>query len=185
MIIQATLNASGYTTICSQYPLNFSEAVGYTAWQITDVNSEGVITFEKVTGSVKGGTGLLLKGEAGATVNLASVNSTNMLSGNKLVGTIAPTNITEGQYFGLSGNTFVPVSAGNVPAGKALLPVSALPSEARLFTFVFKDEESTGVNAMMKGKEVNGQFVFNLNGQRVNQPAKGMYIMNGKKVVVK
>ena len=27
--------------------------------------------------------------------------------------------------------------------------------------------------------------VYNLNGQRVNQPTKGLYIVNGRKVVIK
>ena len=45
--------------------------------------------------------------------------------------------------------------------------------------------ETTGINAV-NGSElkVNGEY-YNLNGQRVANPTKGLYIVNGKKVVIK
>ena len=183
-----TLNASGYATYCSQYPLDFTNAEGYTAWQITSISDDKVITFEKVTGSVKGGTGLLLKGEADATVTLTSANSETELSGNKLVGTLAPTYISAGQYYGLSGKTFVKVKAGTVPAGKALLPanlVTESTGNVKAFTFVFNDL-TTGVNAVDNGQlTMDNGAIFDLSGRRLSKPAKGINIINGKKVVVK
>lgn len=150
--INVTLNGSGYATYCSLYPLDFTHAEGYTAWQITDI-SENVITFEKVAGPVKGGTGLLLKGEAGATVTLTSADSQTALNDNLLFGTLAPTYISAGKYYGLSGKTFVKVNAGTVPAGKALLPASLVTESAgvKAFTFVFNDL-TTGVNAVDNGQ---------------------------------
>lgn len=180
-------NTSGYATYCSQYPLDFTNAEGYTAWQITSISSDNVITFEKVTGSVKGGTGLLLKGEAGATVTLTSANSETALSGNKLIGTLAPTYISAGEYYGLSGKTFVKVNAGTVPAGKALLLASLVTESAgvKAFTFVFNDL-TTGVNAVDNGQwTMDNGAIFDLSGRRLSKPAKGINIINGKKVVVK
>lgn len=178
-----TLNASGYATYCSQYPLDFTGATGYSAWQITNVG-ESTITFEKVTGSVKGGTGLLLKGEASAELTLTYADSENTLASNKLVGTMAPTNISADQYLGLSGNTFVPVNAGNVPAGKALLPVAELPvPKAPMLTFIFEDE-TTGISEVESSKMTVDSY-YDLSGRKVAQPTKGLYIVNGKKVVIK
>ena len=185
--ITVTLNGYGYATYCSQYPLDFSKASGYSAWQITSVGTEGAITFEKVKGSVKGGTGLLLKGEDGATITLTSEDSETVLSGNHLVGTLAPLNVNADEYYGLSGNKFVKVSAGNVPAGKALLPVTSIPSSAHQLSFIFEDEgETTGISEVRGLKaDVRGEY-FNLNGQRVATPVKGnIYIVNGKKVMFK
>ena len=134
-----TLNAFGYATYCSEYPLDFSSASDYTAWQITDVIGS-IIAFEQVTGTVKGGTGLLLKGEANATVTLASTSSTNELTDNLLYGTLAPTNVTTDEYYGLSDNQFVKVNAGIVPAGVALLPASAVNGDdIQSLTFLFED----------------------------------------------
>ena len=190
-----TFNSSGYTTLCSQYPLDFSDyaTADYSAWEVTDVDSStGVITFSQITGSVKGGTAILLMGEAGETVTLTSTDSENTLSTNKLVGTLAPTYIAADEYYGLSGNEFVKVNAGTVPAGKALLPVDAL--DVKAFSLEFynatgivemsnrpalaeKDGASNGENETMRSE------VFDLSGRRVMKPTKGLYIVNGKKIV--
>lgn len=59
---------------------------------------------------------------------------------------------------------------------------------AKLLTFGFGDGETTGVDAPFADISTNNTKVYNLNGQRVDnmlgvQP--GIYIVNGKKVVVK
>jgi hypothetical protein len=43
--------------------------------------------------------------------------------------------------------------------------------------------EATGIEAV-KTTKANGEY-YNLAGQRVAQPTKGLYIVNGKKVVIK
>jgi hypothetical protein len=46
-------------------------------------------------------------------------------------------------------------------------------------------DDETGVNEVRGQKEeVRGDF-YNLAGQRVAQPTKGLYIQNGKKIVIK
>ncbi len=45
----------------------------------------------------------------------------------------------------------------------------------------------TGIGATLndKGKMTNDKGIFNLSGQRIAQPTKGLYIVNGKKVIIK
>ena len=46
--------------------------------------------------------------------------------------------------------------------------------------------EPTGIETVANSQEVNANSkFFNLAGQRVAQPTKGLYIVNGKKVLVK
>ena len=181
--LSVKLNASGFATYCSQYPLDFTSTEGYTAWQITNVSGE-TITFGQITGKVKGGTGILLMGEAGATVTLTSADSEETLGSNKLEGTLAPTYVSADQYYGLKGNEFVPVTAGTVPAGKALLPASEVPASVRGLSFVF--DNADGIVEMRKGEnETMRSEVFDLSGRRVVKPTKGLYIVNGKKIMVK
>ena len=179
------LNASGYATYCSEYPLDFSDyaTADYSAWQITAVTST-TITFSQITGAIKGGQGILLKGNANATITLTSADGSTVLGDNKLEGTLAPKNIAANTYYGLSGNKFVKVGAGNVPAGKALLPASAIPASARELTFLFEDDQTTGISLTPALSEGEGA-VYNLQGQRVNANHKGLVIKNGKKVFVK
>lgn len=52
----------------------------------------------------------------------------------------------------------------------------------------FIDDETTGIkSASLNDKEqmINDKFIYNLQGQRVNKVQKGLYIKNGKKVIVK
>lgn len=185
--ITQKLNAYGYATFCSQYPLDFSdwETAGYSAWQITDID-ESAITFSQIKGKIKGGQGILLKGTASTTVTITSDDSDTELSDNLLEGTLAPTVVVANEYFGLSGNKFLRVNAGTVPAGKALLPASVVPDEARELTFLFLDDEVTGIRTIDNGKmAMDKNAVYDLSGRRVQNPKHGLYIVNGKKVIIK
>lgn len=181
--ITAKFNSYGYASFCSEYPLDFTNATDFSAWKITNISGE-TITFAKVTGSVKGGTGLLLMGEAGATVTIPSINSTNELNDNLLYGAMVPTYAEANQYYGLKGKSFVPVAASTVPAGKALLPANIISGEeAKTFTFVFEDDED-GINDLNVDVNANNE-IYNLAGQRLSKMQKGINIVNGKKILVK
>ncbi len=47
----------------------------------------------------------------------------------------------------------------------------------------FNDDVTTGINAVENAETVKA--VYNLAGQRVAQPTRGLYIVNGKKIVIK
>ena len=181
-IFSVKLNGSGYATYCSEYPIDFSGASDYSAWQITDINSSNEITFKQVTGSVKGGTGLLLKGTPNAIISLTSANSTNTLGDNLLEGTLAPTYVADGTYYGLSGNSFKSINAGNVKAGKAILDAGWVTSSVKVFTFIFEDD-ATGIRTVETVSAEEAAQIFNLAGQRINKMQKGINIVNGKKVL--
>ena len=80
-------------------------------------------------------------------------------------------------------NLYWPQSGASLGACRAYFKLSDGASASE-FVLNFGDE-TTGINAV-NGSElkVNGEY-YNLAGQRVAQPTKGMYIVNGKKVVVK
>jgi uncharacterized repeat protein (TIGR02543 family) len=178
------LNASGYATFASKHALDFSDDSKFSAWQISDVTSSA-ITFSQIQGAVAASTGVLLKGTASSTISIPVVDSGDDISAtNKLEGITTATVVSADTYYGLSGNKFVKVGAGTVKAGKALLPASEIPSTARDLTFVFEDE-ATGIENAVKSVETKDNNCYNLAGQRVAQPSKGLYIMNGKKVVIK
>lgn len=61
------------------------------------------------------------------------------------------------------------------------LPMSA--PEARELTFTV-DGETTGISEVKARNNADGN-IYNLNGQRVKNAKKGVYIMNGKTVIVK
>ena len=183
-----TLNSKGYATFATTTALDFLdfEDASFSAWQITAANSStGEITFSQIKEQVAAGTGVFLKGTTGATVNLNVLPAGgNTLTSNKLVGITSATAVAADTYYGLSGNKFVPVNAGTVPAGKALLPASEV-SSAREYTFVFEGDETTGVKTIDNGQlTIDNGTVYDLQGRKVTKPVKGgLYIVNGKKVI--
>ena len=68
-----------------------------------------------------------------------------------------------------------------IPARKAYL---VSPVGANFLSFSF-DGDATGIEKVENAAVNANGTMFNLAGQRVAQPTKGLYIVNGKKVVVK
>ena len=183
-LVKATLNAAGYATFASAYPVDFSDDSEFSAWQITGINGNA-ITFSQITGTVAAGTGVLLKGTASSTINIpVAASGTDISATNKLTGITTATEVTADEYYGLKGNKFVQVNAGTVKAGKALLPASAITNAARELTFVFEGE-TTGIRGIENSELRNENSFFDLQGRKIAQPKKGLYIMNGKKVIMK
>lgn len=176
------LNSSGYATYAGLTPIDYSDDSKFSAWAITSI-SDDAITFSQITGSVPAGTGVLLKGAAGQAVEPVVAASGTALATNLLVGTTTPTAVTAGAVYGLSGNTFVKSSVdGTIPAGKAYILASSIPSTVKSLNFIFDD--ATGISTLER-VVLDNEAWYDLQGRRVAQPTKGIYIHNGKKVFVK
>ena len=80
---------------------------------------------------------------------------------------------------------FYKVAKGqSVPAGKAYLVITD-PQARDVIGFGFDDDEPTAIEQIESSKmsvKADNQY-YNLAGQRVAQPTKGIYIVNGKKVI--
>ena len=136
---------------------------------------------------VKSGQGVVLKKTASGSITMTptSSNSSDDYSGNSLVGTM--TNITNPgnayvlNYKAATGAGFYKLSAsGTIGANKAYLVSGAGAPE--FFGF---DGNTTSINEVRgKMEDVSGEY-YDLQGRRVSQPTKGLYIVNGKKVVIK
>ena len=197
---KTTLDNSGYATLASAYPLNVASASmtastgSATAYKAAIDGT--VAKFTELNQTIPANTGILLKGDAGATVTIPVVASGTAVDGNAfLVNTTGATFDAEASYYyfamkknaaTLTFNAFAPGTLA-FPANKAYLKVatSNFSGGAPALTFDFGEGETTGINAV-KGAEfkVNGEY-YNLAGQRVAQPTKGLYIVNGRKVVIK
>ena len=174
--VQKSISAAGYATYCSSYDLSFV-GTGVTAY-IAEVSGDDV-TFTEVT-EAKANTGLLLKA-AGGTYSLPIQASTSTAT-SALVGVLADTEVAAGSFVLLNTNGKVGFyktkNAFTVGAKTAYLPAS---TSAR--SFISLDGETTGISNV--NVNANDNRVYDMQGRRVQQPTKGLYIINGKKVVVK
>ena len=184
--VYTTIGSKGWSTFSNaDYALNFSGIAGLTAYQITDQNTK-VITKSAVT-SVPANTGLLLNGTAGTTYTIPVVASASALSSNKLVaGNGSAISMTSGHtYYVLTyedGDAQFKklTSAVAIPAGKAYLH---FPSAIEARSLDVDGDGTTGIQNLKVGKEDN--VYYDLQGRHVLYPKKGLYIVNGKKVIMK
>lgn len=188
--VDVKLASSGYASFCSPLPLDLTPTEDYAAWAVTATNNTEV-TFTKIQGAVPAATPFILYGEGmgGQTITLpVATGVTTAVAGNMLVGTLEETSVTtvSGEYtnFGLGNGAFAKLNDGTIPANKAYLPIltTNVPAAARL-TIVFDEGMATGIANI--NRESTDNRYFNLNGQQVKTPQKGMYIVNGKKVIIK
>ena len=103
------------------------------------------------------------------------------------VGTYSSTTVPEGSYY-FKSNKLYQRSAGHTTTMKPfrayLTYTGGTPAPALNFVI---DGDVTGIAHISADGQMNLEegAVYNLNGQRVAQPAKGLYIVNGRKVVIK
>ncbi len=101
--------------------------------------------------------------------------------------TFTDEDMEEADYYLLSnGHQFVKVmGAGTLGAGKCWIELPHSMGNARSLNIVFEDGETTGVTEAWKQSDEKPASVYDLQGRRISQPTRGLYIINGKKVVVK
>lgn len=171
-----------YTTLTSAYALDFTGLAGLEAYIATSV-ADGKVQLTQVN-KVPANTGLVLKATSpGDAVNVPVFDGTGAddVDDNKMAGSATETTaIAANAGYILKDGVFHPASAGTLAAGKAYLAIAA---SAPVLNLDFGG--TTGIDEVRgKMEEVRGEY-YNLAGQRVAQPTKGLYIVNGKKVILK
>ncbi len=187
--VPANVSDAGFATFCSREALDFSNS-GIEAY-IATVDGETINFTQK--NQIPAGEGLLLRSTNGAvSVNVPVLGPNDQADdvvGNALVGvlekiaSLSSTDPNNGANYilnnGKNGLGFYKANGQKVAAGKAYLHVSG--NSAR--TFIGFGGE-TGISTV-ENTVAKENAIFNLSGQRVMQPTKGLYIVNGKKVVLK
>ena len=145
------------------------------------------LTTDKI---VNAGKPVILKSTASPIVmTLTSTVSGNDFSSNSLEGvsaaagkTAADPSTTFVLNNGTQGVGFYRLATGKtLGVGKAYLTYSgALAPE-----FLGFGNETTAISTIEKMRNVENETFYDLQGRRVAQPTKGLYIVNGKKVVIK
>jgi hypothetical protein len=146
-----------------------------TAYIVTGVSSN-TVTLKKVS-FVQAGIPVLLESTPGTT-NVADPAET--FTGNLLKYATA-TVTTDGSQYVLYSDEFV--KATGTITGNVYLDLTGLPSPARAFTIC---TENTTAIETIDNSELTDDNWYDMQGRKINKPTKtGIYIKDGKKVVVK
>jgi hypothetical protein len=183
-----TITTAEYATFSSEYALDFSET-GITVYTAEDKGT--FVDLNEVTsGQVPANTPVVLhKADAdGTAINVPVIASAEDIEGTNDLRVSTGTDV-DYMYVLANKNNGVGfykwAGTTDLSAGKVYLQGTA-SNGAREF-LGFSEGEATGISATLNdnGEMTNDKVIFNLSGQRVAQPAKGLYIVNGKKVIVK
>ena len=144
---------------------------------------------------VPAGTGLFLKGEPGVKYNIPKTTSqsyyVNMFKPNLTAGPVAQTEGSMSNFLLAKPGAYfmfcAPTTDATLGANRAYLqvPTSFISNNAREVKIVFEDDNATGISDA-SGLSGTDKF-YDLQGRLVydGQLKKGLYIVNGKKVVIK
>lgn len=202
-----TIGTTGYTTYYLENE-NFLVPAGCTAYIITGVTPSSSITAPdqaQVKAFTAGKiipkqTGFILQGPANSTVlyQAAVAGTEEDVTGNLLVGTAIE------REFSSAGDKYYVLANGNegigfykqgtrkgtsikLKAHRAGLRLAEAIAPAKGFTIDFeaarKEAETTGIQTVKPTTPAKENIIYDLQGRRVMNPGRGIYIVNGKKVV--
>ena len=185
---KVTISSSQYTTYVTQHAIDFSKTSGIQAFKVT--STDPCIQLDAVT-SAPAGTAVVLKSVEALsnpttfylieTENAGDDFTDNLLLASTGEGVTA--NSSDGAYFALAdkskGVGFYRVSDGVViPSGKGYL----LESAGSVKDFIGFDVIPTSIDALDVARK--SDVTYDISGRPVHNPQKGMYIVNGKKVLI-
>ena len=171
-----TLNTKGFATYSKSNDFTFS---GAKAYKMALDETAKTITGTEVTGKIQAGAGILLKGEAGATVTITGATWATALEDNSLKGSTKAdgTTATKPEFcYVLSGDTFMNYSGESLTANKAYIQAGS--NLANSLDIVFEGNPTaveaiaeTKANAEAPVKVIkNGQLFignYNVAGARI------------------
>ncbi len=162
----------------------FKAALSGTELNMTELTVDQIVTKNNA---------VILKSTASPIVmTLTSTASSNDFSGNDLSGVSAAAGMTAADpsttyvlNTGPQGVGFYRLQSGStLGVGKAYLVYSGGGAGTRGYFSLNENDGTTGISEIEKMRNVENEKFYDLQGRRVMNPTKGLYIVNGKKVFI-
>ena len=185
-----------WATVISSYDVTLPEGLtGYVVKEIDNVNNQAILQDVTAQGGLKGGEPYLVNAASAGAYTLTKAKSDNAVAEpeNNL---LEISNGTTGNGIYVladkgkgEGAGFYKWTGGPLGAGRVYLQKKVSGAARAFIPFGFDNDETTGIDASatIKGNRGNDNVVYDLQGRRVDESRlpKGIYIVNGKKFVVK
>ena len=191
-----------FGTICLPYKASYAGAEIYS---ISGKDASG-ISLSKVTGLLEAGKPYFyMASDVNGQHNEGTVRNVNFfradfgtydvkkapIPNNGLIGTFEAITAQKGDnFYVLSGNKLYYTTGAEVKVGanKAYINKNLIENKgggaAKAF-IDFDELEATGIDAVDTAKTLKGGKFYDLSGREVANPTRGLYIVNGKKVLIK
>ena len=196
--VEVTLTDAGYATF---YDSKTSYALpnGLKAYIVTSATTDG-LTYKEAPYAIPAGTAVMLKSDnkRGGTYLLKPTGATGIFLGNNMLMGSDEDTMTEGYNclfyklaYGHSGTSSQKVfgwywgakggGAFQIKGHRAWLAIPKANASTRGYSL--ENDGTTSINAV-NSQQSEGSY-YNLRGQRVTAPNKGLYIKDNKKVIIK
>lgn len=191
------LPADKFGTICLPWQ---AAVAGAFVYEISEA-SDNYISLTRVEGLMEAGKPYIYKtngNNAGKETNniyfykATAATVATPIANNGLIGTFTATTAPQGEnIYVLSGNKLYDTAGStvNVGANKAYINMSQIvnqSSEAKnRITIDFGNAEATGIKSVNDIEALNSGKMYDLSGREVTNPTSGIYIMGGKKIIIK
>lgn len=191
--VSIAVNYLGKGTYCCEYPLDFTDVSGIKAYIISGFKpSTGNLILTRAY-EIPAGTGLYIDGTPGTTYNIP-VKETDFYYSNMMKGVLVNSTIPtyEGGYtnyvlvpYGSDGVIFAGADNASLSANRAYVQVPTSIAGARSWLGIEIDDNTTGIEGVQNPdtEEAEDDY-YNLNGQKVQNLKRGIYIRNGKKIII-
>ena len=156
-------------------------------------DNENSIVLKEIEGNVvPKATAVVLASESvsGSQTLVPALNTTapTAISNNKLSGTLTSTVVESGKtYYGFTGKYdtigFYKWTGETLPIGKAYIALDSQTASAQAFSLSFDKGNVSGINNAAISGDNSKRVYFDLSGRQVKNPTKGIYVVNGKKVI--
>lgn len=168
-------------------PVDLTLADGVKAYTGTLTNNNTILTLTEVD-YVPANTGVILEYEgfsSETTLNFPILSTVTPIDDTSLTGSTAAQNVAADSKLVLGKNDegkwgIYKYSGTTLGGFKAYMDMPETPVKGFAFTFGDADAIANVLNG-----EQNTNEVYDLSGRQVSKPTRGLYIVNGKKVVVK
>jgi len=190
----------GYNTVCLPFTLTANQVTaafgtGTEVYAFSENSADpddATINFNKGDGSITANVPVLVKATAaseeqvfeGVQIVAADADVKKQGTNFDFIGVYAPASVPEDDYFIGNGAIYRSKGATSIKAFRAYIHDTTGGSEVKFFLDGEAFDLATAISEINDDAAVNGT-VYNLAGQRVNKAVKGLYIVNGKKVVIK
>lgn len=179
--IPVTVGAAGYSTFCS--PVNVVIPGTVEAYVVKTASAESV-TLTQVTGILPAGEGVILKNQGDHTFTITNDAADADVDGNLLTGTtIRRQGYAENAIYVLANKDngvglYLNGTVSAVPANKAYY----VGTGNSVKSFSFDDAVADAIRAL-ETEQIQNATIYDMSGRKVNKALKGIYIVNGKKVI--
>ena len=180
------VSKAGYATYATKYNVEVPNDENVKVMTVTVNEGNSTIKLHEIPAKtvIPANTGILVKAPAGNCDFVVTSDKGETLANNDLKAATEDVTSDGAKFFALTKMDtkvgFAVVNNGvKIPAGKAYLEVPG-KTAAKFFSL---DGEATGINSVKTAK-ADGAY-YTLEGVKTTKPVKGLYIHNGKKIVVK